>query len=355
MISDPEASIQINTSSFNKRPRPKIKLQLNVNVKTFEEQNIVVSKNSTSSYVIQNHPHVTDLSESISSSKYVHKKVFFGERPEPKMQGDKCYLGSNFYIVQKSNGKEMQDTYKAKNVTGSHNISFFAVYDGHSTQSIAETLADKLDEYILENVKGNMEMLSAIKEAFTKVEEEVETSLQEWKPRGGSTALCVIMYNGQMYVANLGDSRAVVYQNTSFESLSNLHDFSNASELQFAESKGAVILNNRLEGELAVSRSVGDIRFKSYMNPEPEIIQHKIQEQDEYLILGTDGYWNGLGPDMTLSSIQLMKEKSATGTLDLSDLGNSLIEEACQNIRTKKDNMTLIVVNMKEFTQKEQG
>ena len=131
--------------------------------------------------------------------------------------------------------------------------------------------------------------------AFIKIENEVLSKLEkleDWKPRGGSTALCGVFYTGILYVANLGDSRAVMFQNDNFTPLSNLHDFTNENERQYVENKGGVVLNNRLEGELALSRSIGDIRFKHYMNSEPEIVAHEIKSQDEYLILATDGYWN---------------------------------------------------------------
>ena len=117
-------------------------------------------------------------------------------------------------------------------------------------------------------------------------------SLGEWKPRGGSTALCGVIYGESLYVANLGDSRAVMFQSESFKALSNLHDFTNENERLYVENKGGVVLNNRLEAGLPVSRSIGDIRYKHLMNKEPEIVVHQIQENDEFLILGTDGYWN---------------------------------------------------------------
>ena len=98
------------TDNLIKRPRPKAKLKLNVDIKTFEEKTIIISQNSTSSYVIQNHPPITDLSESVSSSKYVYKKIFFGEKYENKVYEDFSYLGNHYYIIQKCNGKEMQDT-----------------------------------------------------------------------------------------------------------------------------------------------------------------------------------------------------------------------------------------------------
>ncbi len=117
-------------------------------------------------------------------------------------------------------------------------------------------------------------------------------NLQESKVRGGSTALCAVIYNNILYVANLGDSRAVMFQENATVNLSNLHDFSNPTETNYVESRSGIVLNNRLGGELAVSRSFGDIFYKQYMNQEPEITVHQIQEVDQYLLLGTDGYWN---------------------------------------------------------------
>lgn len=116
--------------------------------------------------------------------------------------------------------------------------------------------------------------------------------LQDNRPRGGSTALCTIVYNQQIYSGNLGDSQAVVFRKHNFTALSNLHDFNNENERRSAEQRGATLLNNRLQGELAVSRSIGDINFKAFMSSEPEITNYNITDDDEYLLLGTDGFWN---------------------------------------------------------------
>jgi len=51
-------------------------------------------------------------------------------------------------------------------------------------------------------------------------------------------------------------------------------------------------LKNRLEGELALSRSIGDYRFKKYLSSEPEMTSHQLSDKDEYIILATDGFWN---------------------------------------------------------------
>ena len=45
----------------------------------------------------------------------------------------------------------------------------------------------------------------------------------------------------------------------------------------------------RVDGNLAVSRAIGDIQYKTYLIPEPETVTKEIQEEDDVLILSTDG------------------------------------------------------------------
>lgn len=116
--------------------------------------------------------------------------------------------------------------------------------------------------------------------------------LRTEKPRGGSTVLCSIIKNKQIHVANLGDSQVIVTNGEKFSLLSQLHDFSNETERKSVEQKGGTWLKNRLQGELAISRSIGDINYKDFMSSEPEISVYDIEDQDEYMILATDGFWN---------------------------------------------------------------
>ena len=94
----------------------------------------------------------------------------------------------------------------------------------------------------------------------------------------------------------MGDCQAVVYRNRSFLELTRLHDFNNEQERIAVENRGGTILKNRLEGELALSRSIGDINFKAYMSSEPEISEYEITDDDDFLLLASDGFWNVIHP-----------------------------------------------------------
>lgn len=185
-------------------------------------------------------------------------------------------------------------------------LTFFGVYDGHTTHLIAELLAQKLDEHICENLKGTTDIDSAMKQgiyefsyqiswsfiAFKKIETDVIKNLEQQRPRGGSTALCTILRDKKLYSANLGDSQAIIIRRQNVVKLTNLHDFSNETERFNVEQRGGTILRNRLEGELAISRSIGDINYKAYMSSEPELSTYEVTEDDDFLLLGSDGFFN---------------------------------------------------------------
>ena len=95
----------------NKKNKPQRILSLNVNVRSHEEMGITVAKNSSSSYIVQNHSPFNDLTGSTaSSSKYIFEKAFFGGKDEPRIQQDVSLMSDNYCVIQKSNGKDMEDT-----------------------------------------------------------------------------------------------------------------------------------------------------------------------------------------------------------------------------------------------------
>jgi len=327
---------------LKQRARPGLKL--NVTQKAFEDDNILVNRNSEASFVVQNHPRNTDQSEFSYTTQKKYGQIFFTNSSMSDITEDHSYMGTSYYVIQKANGKEQQDRYKAKSPTLQDDLSFFGVYDGHTTHLIAELLAKKLDEDIIENFKNTIDMNTAIALALRNMEKEVMSGLEINRPRGGSTALCTIIHDKKIYTGNLGDSQAVVFQDESFHALNDLHDFSNENERKTVEQRGGTLFNNRLEGELALSRSIGDINFKTYMSDEPEVSSYQIKKEDKYLLLGSDGFWNGLNPQQCLVKIQEY-QKDCTAPC-LRALGDFLIDAAKSNIIKKKDNMTLIVVDL---------
>jgi len=109
-----------------------------------------------------------------------------------------------------------------------------------------------------------------------------------------------MLHGKRLTIMNCGDSLAlIVRKNYELVLLNNLHTTKLPRERAMLESKSAVILdtNNfpRLMGELMISRSFGDLRYKSYITAEPEIETYELSpEKDKYLLIGTDGFFEVL-------------------------------------------------------------
>eukprot|EP00954_Amorphochlora_amoebiformis_P013389 1052010-Amorphochlora_amoeboformis.AAC.1 len=52
----------------------------------------------------------------------------------------------------------------------------------------------------------------------------------------------------------------------------------------------------RVQGELATSRALGDVHLKPYVGAKPDIRPRHIGENDDFLIIASDGLWDVVKP-----------------------------------------------------------
>jgi protein phosphatase PTC1 len=111
------------------------------------------------------------------------------------------------------------------------------------------------------------------------VEQAVETKLRSEASR-----------QRVLYTANVGDARVVLCRNGRALRLSYDHKGSDENEGRRVASAGGLILNNRVNGVLAVTRALGDAYMKDLVTGHPYTTETVIQaDQDEFLILACDG------------------------------------------------------------------
>lgn len=89
----------------------------------------------------------------------------------------------------------------------------------------------------------------------------------------------------------------MVNQNSEIANLSEDHVPKRPDELERIEKMGGVVVSvheqERVMGELAVSRSFGDRFYKPYVSATPEIYKYKLDKMtNKYIILASDGLWN---------------------------------------------------------------
>ena len=117
----------------------------------------------------------------------------------------------------------------------------------------------------------------------------------------GTTANIMLIRNGVIYIANVGDSLSVMYKNRKAYNLNREHQTIIESEKERVLKSGATIVGYRINGMLNLTRAIGDLKFKSNYNLKrheqsvislPEITKIEDIEGIDFIIMGCDGVWD---------------------------------------------------------------
>ncbi|KAL6959898.1 [pyruvate dehydrogenase (acetyl-transferring)]-phosphatase [Sarracenia purpurea var. burkii] len=223
--------------------------------------------------------------------------------------------------------------------------TFVGVYDGHGGPETSRYINDHLFQN-LKRFASEQHSISVdvIRKAFQATEEGfLSLVTKQWptKPQiaaVGSCCLVGVVSGGTLYVANVGDSRAVLGRlDTTGEvlaiQLSTEHNASIESirqELQSLhpdDSEIVVLKHNvwRVKGLIQVSRSIGDAYLKKaefnreplyskfrlrkpfqrpILSAEPSISVHELQPHDQFLIFASDGLWEHLSNQEAVDIVQ---------------------------------------------------
>ncbi len=265
----------------------------------------------------------------------VIKDVLYGKLDEKKdigfaeMQGHRASMEDAHHI-------ELKD-----------NFAFFGLYDGHGGKDVADFAADLLHLPLLYDF--NYEYASvpfALHESFLTTHNKLNKVSFNTQDQG-CTALVACIHNNTLFVANAGDSRAVLCSAGKAIPLSTDHKPDRADEKKRIESLGGFVMNwgvPRVNGQLAVSRALGDKRLNPYVIPDPEITERKLIAKDAFLILACDGVWDVMDNQRAVNAVQESLKKNNN---DFNKAAEDLRDLAFQLSST--DNISVIVINLNKF------
>ncbi|KAJ0250757.1 Protein phosphatase 2C 3 [Hirschfeldia incana] len=204
---------------------------------------------------------------------------------------------------------------------------YFGVYDGHGCSHVASRCKERLHELVQEEALSNKneEWKKMMDRSFTRMDNEAvrweETVMSanckcELQTPNcdavGSTAVVSVITPEKIIVANCGDSRAVLCRNGKPFPLSTDHKPDRPDELdRIQEAGGRVIYwdGPRVLGVLATSRAIGDNYLKPYVSSEPEVTVTDRTEDDEFMILASDGLWDVVTNDAACAMVQMYLNK----------------------------------------------
>ncbi|KAH7094471.1 phosphatase 2C-domain-containing protein [Paraphoma chrysanthemicola] len=181
-------------------------------------------------------------------------------------------------------------------------LAFFGVYDGHGGDKVAIYTGEHLHEIVAkqEAFKAG-DLKKALQDGFLATDRAILSDPKYEEEVSGCTATVAILSKDKIYCGNAGDSRTVLGVKGRAKPLSFDHKPQNEAEKARIQAAGGFVDFGRVNGNLALSRAIGDFEFKKSADlpPEQQIVTafpdveiHDINEDDEFLVVACDGIWD---------------------------------------------------------------
>ncbi|XP_044475183.1 probable protein phosphatase 2C 2 [Mangifera indica] len=268
------------------------------------------------------------------------------ERNNNKLERTEFELeGRDFSLVSKKGRREaMEDAYGVMvDILGDPKQAFFAVIDGHGGRAAADYVAENLGRNIVKKLRNDGETNAKLEDAIREGYQITDTEFLSKGIKSGACTASVLLKNGELHVANVGDCRVVLSRKGIANSLTMDHRPSREDERLRIENAGGFVHNCngvwRVQGSLAVSRAIGDSHLKEWVISEPEIRSLPLTPDCEFLIMASDGLWDKVN------------EQEAVDVVSRDN--NSL--ESCKKLieisssRGNMDDITVMVIKLQKF------
>lgn len=240
---------------------------------------------------------------------------------------------------------------------GREKFSYFGVYDGHGGQNVAKYSGEQLHKRIANDEAFKREEFKvAIKNGFLGTDSDLKKDPEFTNDPSGCTAVtALITPDNRVFVGNAGDSRAIMSVNGEAKALSFDHKPVNRTESSRIVAAGGFVEFGRVNGNLALSRAIGDFEFKQNVNltPEyqivtsdPEITEHPITEKDEFIVLACDGIWDCMTSEEVVEFVRQEIAKGSNLSKVCEDLMERCLAPDSEIGGVGCDNMTVIIVGI---------
>lgn len=256
-----------------------------------------------------------------------------------------------YCYVEDQNGRGyMEDFCKIiDNFNGNPNLALYVLVDGHGGSEAAIFCKDRfpeiLKEYLLEtsgkiNEKSFIDCVKSL---------SFEMKGYDWSGYQGTTmniVLVVKVYDIisgdkiSIHSANVGDSRTVLLNEFQATRMSYDHKASDLEEKRRIEKAGGSVFGDRLMGQLALSRSLGDFEYCSLgliSSPYYQSATVKLNGVSTFLIVASDGLWDVINDDELPNHLK-------KSSFDTQNLASRLVDEG--KLIGSMDNISCLVIKL---------
>ncbi|KAL4506059.1 hypothetical protein ABPG72_013820 [Tetrahymena utriculariae] len=271
--------------------------------------------------------------------------------------------------------------------------AFFGIYDGHGGAFCADFLRDHLHQYVISDENFPESPRQALINGFAKAEKEFIERAEQFNPydKSGSCAIVVLLVGEICYIANVGDSRAILSMNKGERTLDLSRDHKPCDiqeKERIIEAGGRIYQSQQttkpdsegitktiygplrtLPGRLSVSRTFGDIEAKLHkyggkqgvIISDPEIKVFRVQKSHDYIFMGCDGIFDKMSSNEAIKASwdairieQNNNNNNSSNPLNTHSLCAKGVEGVIQEAlkRRSTDNLTGLVISFIDFQAK---
>ena len=270
-----------------------------------------------------------------------------------------------------NSNKNGNNTYDINNKNCCH---FFAIYDGHGGKGCSSFLKNNLYKNITEFSSIGIKIAIDLAEVKfnTKIALNEKGKLVD---QSGSCGIMLMIQEKKCIIANIGDSRLVIFRNKKISFKTTDHKPNSIIEKARIELSGGKLYKAQtllpiyqngmrinspwrvLPGRLSVSRTFGDVQAKdenfggnkTAIIALPDINEIELDDEYNFIVVGSDGIFDVLKNEELLECIEIViKEKKITDfkNVDMHQLCGDFAAMIIKSALAKDsfDNVSCIVI-----------
>ncbi len=232
---------------------------------------------------------------------------------------------------------------------------------GRYEKALVDTFL-KMD-VIMQTEPGRAEISKLIKESEATTTSSPSKRLladpEEGEPgpdTKGCTSNVILIKNHTLYIANAGDSRSVLASKGRATELSKDHKPDNEIELRRINKAGGAVVEGRVDGNLNLSRALGDLRYKTnkalkpqeqMISAEPDVRVEPINPDCDFVVMGCDGVYETKTSQQIVDFIYEQLKASPPRTAVEHLLDTIISPDYIKTEGAGCDNMTCILIKFK--------
>jgi serine/threonine protein phosphatase PrpC len=272
----------------------------------------------------------------------------------------------------------LQEDAHISNVEFGEQQSLFAVFDGHGGREVAKYAEIHFEDCVKSSPAfSRLDYKTALRQGFMDIDVRLNNGglqelaemkrknppaksplmkvINESMGKGGAGAEAEgdegLMLDGigctanvilldwakkKLYVANAGDSRCVMGHGGKCTALSFDHKPECQTEIDRIYKAGSVITEGRVDGNLNLTRALGDLRHKQKDLPaeeqpitaNPDVYEYDLPADLDFILMGCDGVWEQKSNEEMVEWIYRRCDNKMANT-DLTEVVSDLLKKEC--------------------------